>query len=207
MPVFNPRRRPDTSGGQSATALYRISQAIGHLLRSRGTERQLSPAQIQALLFLRYARPGVRTIGGLASRLTSSYATTSEVVNALEKKKLVERHPLPEDQRTITLRLTGKGESEASTLENILDEIEVAVDELSLEDQQAFVRATQSIVRRLQAAGHIQVYEMCWGCQFFRQNAHPDDRGGPHHCAFMDAPLPEANTYLECPDFVPLTNL
>lgn len=207
MPVFNPRHRHETAGGQITTALYRISQTISHLLRSLGTERQLSPAQIQALLFLRYARPGVRTIGGLATRLISSYATTSEVVNALEKKKLVERRPLPEDQRTITLRLTGKGEIETASLESILDEIEIAVDELSWEDQQALMRATQAIVRRLQTAGHIQVYEMCWGCQFFRQNAHPDDPGGPHHCAFMDAPLPEANTYLECPDFVPLTEM
>jgi DNA-binding MarR family transcriptional regulator len=201
MPVFDPRRRPDTLAGEAATALYRISQAIGHLLRKRGTAQGLSPAQLQALLFLRYARPSVRTIGGLADRLASSYATTSGVVDALEKKRLVERRPLPGDQRTITLHLTDKGHDKAAQLDDVLDTVEGAIADLPEAEQQVFVRAAQAIVRRLQAAGHVQVYEMCWGCRFFQQNAHPDHPDGPHHCAFVDAPLAEPSTYLECPDF------
>lgn len=204
MPTFNPLYRRDSLAGQAAIALYRISQAINHVFRERGTARKLSPAQIQTLLFLRHARPGVHTIGGLAQRLAATYATTSGVVDALESKQLVERQPLPEDQRTVTLRLTDKGVQEAEALENVLDEVESAIAELPEAERQMFIRATQSIVRRLQRAGHVQVYEMCWNCQFFRKDAHPDDPSGPHHCAFMDAPLPEPNTYLECPDFTPV---
>lgn len=203
MPAFNPRDRELNRAGRAAIALYRISQAIGHLLRVRGEARGLSPAQIQALLFLNHVRPGVRTIGGLASRLAATYATTSGVADALERKRLIERRPLPEDRRTVSLTLTEDGAREAADLEDVLDEIEAAVNGLPEIEQMALTRATQAIVRRLQASGHIQVYEMCWGCQFFRQDAHPDDPRGPHHCAFVDAPLPEPNTYLECPDFVP----
>lgn len=206
MPAFDPRNRNDTPAGAVTIALYRISQAIGHLLRTRGEAAQLSPAQIQALLFLQYARPGVRTIGGLAERLAATYATASGVADALERKQLIKRKPLPEDQRTITLTLTPKGRREAESLEDVLDEMEGAVASLPEADQRALLRATQAIVRRLQAAGHVKVYEMCWGCQFFRRDAHPDDPRGPHHCAFVDAPLPEPNTYLECPDFAPIQN-
>lgn len=202
MPTFNPRQRRDSHAGQATTALYRISQAINHVFRERGTARKLSAAQIQTLLFIRYARPGVRTIGGLAQRLTTTYATASGVVDALESKRLVERHPLPEDQRTVTLHLTDTGVQEAEALENVLDEVEQAIAELSEAEQQVFIRAAQSIVQRLQSAGHVQVYEMCWNCHFFRKNAHPDDPSGPHHCTFIDAPLPEPNTYFECPDFI-----
>jgi len=202
MKPFDPSQRT-TCSGQITIALYRISQAIQHLLRERGEARQLSPAQIQTLLFLKYARPGVRTVGGVAERLMSSYATASGVIDALERKQLLARTPLPADRRTITLALTELGEQEARALEDVLDEIEAAVESLPEADQGALLRATQAIVRRLQIAGHVKVYEMCWGCQFFRQNAHPDNPRGPHHCAFVDAPLPEAQTYLECPDFVP----
>lgn len=199
---FDPQFRHGRPAGEATIALYRISQAIGRLLRERGEERQLSPAQIQALLFLQFARPGVRTMGGLAQRLNSTYATASGVADALEKKVLVERRPLAGDRRTITLNLTANGWTEAEALEDVLDDIEGAITTLSDDEQRALVAATQAIVRRLQAAGHVQVYEMCWGCQFFRPNVHPHDPAGPHHCAFVDAPLPEANTYLECPDFV-----
>jgi len=205
MSLFNPKYR-NTPGGQISVALYRITQAIDLLLRERGKALRLSPAQIQALLFLKYARPGVHTIGGLANRLGVTYATSSGVADALERKRLIQRKPLPEDQRVITLGLTSKGEDKAELLEDVLDEIESAVNALPEAERAILLRATQAIVRRLQNAGYVKVYEMCWNCQFFQKDAHPDDPRGPHHCAFMDAPLPEPNTYLECPDFVPAEN-
>ncbi len=203
MSAFNPRLRASQPAGAITIALYRISQAIGHLLRVRGEAVGLSPAQIQALLFLRFARPGVRTIGGLANRLVSTYATASGVADALEKKDLALRQPHAEDARTVTLTLTEKGRQQADELENVLDEIEAAVSALPPADQEALLRGMQAIVWQLQQAGHVHLYEMCWHCQFFRPNAHPTNPAGPHHCAFVDAPLPESNTYLECPDFVP----
>ncbi len=202
MSSFNPAHR-DTLSGQITIALYRISQAIEHLLRKRGEGAALSPAQIQALLFLRYARPGVRTIGGLAHRLAVSYPTASGVVDALERKSLAARKPDPTDRRTVTLALTGQGEQQVSSLEDLLEVIEQAVEALPGSDQQALQRALQAIVRQLQSKGVVNVYEMCWGCQFFQRDAHPDDPRGPHHCGFVDAPLPQAETYLECPDFKP----
>lgn len=205
MSSLNPKHR-NTPSGQITIALYRITQAMDRLLRERGKVAHLSPTQIQSLLFLKYARPGVRTIGGLANRLGVTYATTSDVVDALERKRLIKRTPLPEDQRVVTIRLTPKGEDEAEMLEDVLDEIEAAVNTLPRADQATLLRATQAIVRHLQRAGYVKVYEMCWNCQFFQKDAHPDDPGGPHHCAFMDAPLPEPTTYLECPDFVSAEN-
>ncbi len=203
MTPFNPAQR-HTPGARITIALYRISQAVNHMLRERGQSRQLSAAQIQALLFLKYARPGVRTIGGLADRLAIRYPTATGVADALERKGLVQRRPLEEDQRTVTLALTAAGEAEVATVEDVLNIIQETIEALPPSDRAAMERATQAIIRRLQAAGHVRVYEMCWGCQFFRRDAHPDDPRGPHHCAYIDAPLPEANTYLECPDHVPL---
>lgn len=205
MSTFNPKHR-NMSGGQISIALYRITQAIDLFLRERGKINRLSPAQIQALLFLKYARPGVRTIGGLANRLEVAYATSSGVADALERKRLIQRKPLPEDKRVITLGLTPKGEDKAELLEDVLDEIELAVNALPDAEQAALLRATQTIIRHLQNVGYVKVYEMCWGCQFFQRDAHPDDPRGPHHCAFINAPLSEPNTYLECPDFIPAEN-
>jgi len=202
MPAFDPRHRHASPAAAIAIALYRIGQAIDRLLRLRGEACQLSPAQIQALLFLQHARPEAHTIGGLAQRLATTYATASGVADALERKGLVIRQPLEEDRRVVLLRLTEEGRQEAQALADLLDEIETVVASLPEADQHAMLRATQAIVRRLQAAGYVHVYEMCWNCQFFRRNAHPDDPRGPHHCAFVDAPLAEPNTYFECPDFV-----
>lgn len=204
MSAFDPVQRNESLPARITTALYRISQTMNHLLRARSEATELSPAQIQALLFLQYARPGVRTIGGLAERLAITYATASGVADALERKRLIRRKPLPEDKRTVTLSMTTEGGHQAAAVEDVLEDIAAAIASLPEAEQEALERAAQAIVRRLQAAGHIKVYEMCWGCQFFQREAHPDDPRGPHHCAFVDAPLSVAETYLECPDFIPL---
>ncbi len=201
MRSFDPRNRTTVSG-QITIALYRIAQAIEYLLRERGKKMHLSPAQIQTLIFLKYARLGVRTVGGLAQRLGVTYATASGVADALENKRFIERVTLPGDQRVVTLRLTEAGTTQAEMLEDVLDVIESAVEGLPDAERRVLLRATQQIVTRLQQSGYVRVYEMCWGCQFFRRDAHPDDPRGPHHCAFVDAPLAEPATYFECPDFV-----
>lgn len=201
MGALNPRYRT-TLAGQITIALYRVAQAFDHLMRQRGKALRLSPAQIQSLLFLKFARPGVHTVGGLAQRLDVTYATASGVADALERKRLIRRKPLPTDRRIITLDLTPDGRRQTELLEDMLDEIEAAVNSLPTAEQSAVRHAIQRVVQALQRAGYIHIYDMCWGCQFFRKDAHPSDPRGPHHCAFMDAPLAEPDTYLECPDFV-----
>lgn len=203
MSIFDPTQRLSESE-RIVIGLYRIAQALQRRLRERGQERGLSPAQVQALLFLKYARPGVRTIGGLARRLGSTDATASGVADALERKGLILRRPLPGDQRTITLTLTPAGENECAALEDLLDDIEEATAALPAGQRMALLQATQVLVHHLQRAGLVTVYEMCDGCCFFRPKAHPeDDPLGPHHCAWMDAPLSEAQVRYECPDFLP----
>jgi len=137
MSAFDPVERNESLPARVTAALYRISQAMNRLLRVRGEAAGLSPAQIQALLFLQYARPGVRTIGGLAERLGATYATTSGVADALERKQLLKRQPLPEDRRTVTLQLTAKGGREAESVEDVLAEIEAAIASLPEAEQEA----------------------------------------------------------------------
>lgn len=199
---FDPRARI-TPSAQAMIGLYRLAQGLQHRLRQRGQARGLSPAQVQTLLFLRYARPGVRTIGGLAQRLGCTVATASEVAAALERKGLLQRHPWEEDQRVITLSLTPAGEQEITALEGWLDDLETTLAALPPAQQHALRTAVQALVRTLQQAGDVVIYEMCWGCQFFRPYAHPETPQTPHHCAFVDTPLSDPHTYLECPDFIP----
>lgn len=203
MSPFDPRFRR-TSAERSTVALYRIAQAIEALFRKRGKAARLTPTQIDTLLFLKYARPGVRTVGGLAQRLGVTYATASVVADGLERRGLVARRVAGPDLRVVGLALTEQGALRVTELEGALDGLLAAIGELTANEQAYFDRMLQVLVRSLQRAGAVQVYEMCWGCQFFRPNAHPDDPVAPHHCAFVDAPLADGDTTFECPDFVPV---
>src|SRR4030067_881662 len=102
MSSFDPRYREASVSGNLSVTLCRISQAIISLLREKGRQHGLTVTQLQTLLFLPYSRQGVRTIGGLAQRLSCTPATASGVVNGLEHKGLVTRKPWPKHRRTIT---------------------------------------------------------------------------------------------------------
>ncbi len=203
MPIFDPRYRQGNQAGNIAVALYRIAQAIDFMLKNWAEARGLTCTQLQALLFLTHARPGVRTIGGLADRLLCTPATASVLVDALERKGLAYRSQAREDRRRVAISLTQTGQSMAADVEGVLDELEAIVAELDPGTQRQLHAGLQQVVRALADRGHVHIYEMCWNCGFFRPGAHPDLPNTPHHCAFMDAPLPETDTFTECPDFVP----
>jgi DNA-binding MarR family transcriptional regulator len=207
MSSFDPQHRQNNVAGHATVTLYRISQAIALLLRDKGQRHGLSPTQVQALLFLAYARPNARTIGGLAERLGCTSATASGVADALERKGLVIREPWPQNRRTVMLRLTANGAAMAATVDNGLEELETVVRELSEAELAALLRAARHIEWGLAEHGWIKMYESCWKCHMFRPDEHPNDPSRPHHCAFMDVPVQDADTYTECAYAVPLGEL
>lgn len=201
MAFFDPTARRGNRSAEVALALYRVAQAIRVLMRQAGQAHGLSPAQVQTLILLAYGRPGVRTVSGVAQRLHCTLATASGIVATLERKGLLRRRP--SRGRTVFLELTPEGRLRVQQVEEALSDLEAIIGRLPAADQEALHSALQAIVRQLAERGLVVVYEMCWECAFFRPHAHPDNPEAPHHCAFMDAPLPEADTYTECPDFVP----
>jgi DNA-binding MarR family transcriptional regulator len=207
MSSFDPQYREDSIPGQLTVTLYRISQAVSVLLRDKSQAQGLSATQLQALLFLAYARHDVRTIGGLAERLGCTPATASGVANALERKGLAIRKPWPQHRRTIMLNLTEDGMAMVDQVDSSLDDLETIVRQLPAEEQDVLLRLVQRIVQGLAKQGWIKLYEMCWKCDQFQSQAHPGDPGGPHHCGYLEASIPEAESYKECPDFLPLNEV
>jgi len=204
MSSFDPQYREESVPGNVTVTLYRISQAVSLLIRDKSQTQGLSATQLQALLFLAYARTGVRTIGGLAERLGCTPATASGVADALERKGLAIRKPWPQHRRTVMLDLTEEGLAMAAEVDGTLDELEAIVRQLPPEEQRILLRLCGYIAQGLAKQGWIKLYEMCWECDLFESGVHLEEPTGPHHCSYMDTPIAEAESYKVCPDFLPL---
>lgn len=198
-------RSPSNAEGFSASnellhGLHRLAQALrSHAQNQRGADG-LTPTQQQVLCHL--ASRGPCRAGDLAAHLGVSRASTSDTLNALEAKGLVTRRSAPEDGRGVLLRLTPKGRRRARSLQLWPDLMVEALDELNDSERAAMLRAVIAMIRRLVRDGRIPPARMCVTCAYFRPNLHDDPRA-PHHCAFVDEPLPEAELRLDCPDHVP----
>lgn len=99
----DPERQPET--------LSDAFRAVSRRLRLR-TQRALAPwevtpAQARALGVL--TRHGAVRLGTLSEHLHIAPRSATEVVDALEERGLVERHPDPADRRATLVALTPRG--------------------------------------------------------------------------------------------------
>jgi DNA-binding MarR family transcriptional regulator len=189
-----------------ALALLRLGQAVKKISAAEGTEAGLTPAQAQTLLFIRYTKPFLATVGNLATALGTTHVTAIGVVAGLAARGFVEKAPNPADRRSTLLRLTPAGEETCRRLERWGHVLEESVGQLPPDELAALERGLGALVWTLRAAGHLQVAEPCRGCFYFRENARPG-AAEPHRCALIDAYVSERDSRLDCPDHLPLALL
>jgi hypothetical protein len=72
------------------------------------------------------------------------------------------------------------------------------VQDLEPAERQLFLRILIKLIRRLQSDGQIVPQRLCVTCVHFQPNAHPGDPAGPHHCAYVNAPLGETDLRIDC---------
>jgi hypothetical protein len=59
------------------------------------------------------------------------------------------------------------------------------------------------LIRELQSRGAVPTARMCVGCRYFRPNEHPGSDAA-HHCAYIDAPIGDADLRVDCPEMEPV---
>src|SRR4249920_4001037 len=106
--------RDDASAEQAGDdALAEVFWAVARQLRERSQETlapwDITPAHLRALRTLR--RHGTMRLSELSDHLHIAPRSTTEVVDALESRDLVERRPDPDDRRATLVKLTEHGTS------------------------------------------------------------------------------------------------
>lgn len=160
----------------------------------------LNPTQLQILTFLvARDRNGMR-VKQIAAYLGVSQPTTTDSVNALLRKGLVEKHADPSDARALSVAATLRGEAAVRQAGQLASATEDAIAALSKLEQEDLLMHLVKIIRRLQSAGAIPEQRMCVNCRYFRPHVY-DDPKAPHHCAFVDAAFGPAELRVDCGEF------
>lgn len=199
--------RPDDPGAPPSEPLSeRVVEGLAKLglaLRSQAWEgasaQGLTPTQGQILTLLRSRPEGLR-LSQVAEGIAVSAPTASEAVAALVEKGLV-RKDRGGDLRSLRITLTARGQEHARQAASWPDFLLDAVEELTSDERERFLRALVKMIRTLQERRQIPVSRMCVTCVHFRARVHADP-AKPHHCAFVDAPFGDAELRLDCADHV-----
>ena len=200
MCIFDPIYRQEKISAHIARTLFTISKAIKHLQWVKSKLENLTPTQIESLLFINYIRPNAATVNTLAKHLSCKPATVSGVLDSLENKKLILRKRKSSDRRYVLLSLTPKGLKAIGVIKDLGKEIEEIISEFNDEEKGIFEELLMKLSRKLRQKGYVFNAEICKSCCFFKPNKYPRS-SKPHYCNCLNIVLGKEDIYKECPDY------
>ena len=107
--------QPDPVGDETLPEVFwSVARQLRETSREALAPWDITPSHLRALRVLR--RDGVMRLSALSEHLHIAPRSTTEVVDALESRGLVERHPDPSDRRATLVEMTEQG---ATVLEAI----------------------------------------------------------------------------------------
>jgi DNA-binding MarR family transcriptional regulator len=104
----DPEGRPDSADDERlAEAFWAVARQLREVSQETLAPWDVSPSHLRALRVLR--RHGVMRLSELSDRLHIAPRSTTEVIDALESRGLVQRRPDPGDRRATLVEVTGHG--------------------------------------------------------------------------------------------------
>jgi DNA-binding MarR family transcriptional regulator len=194
--IFNLSSQNNQVEYRIVAALERLSEAFRVLLWNEAKILNISPIQIQILVFVKFHSLEKCKVSYLAQEFNMSKATVSDAVKILLQKGLIEKETDADDTRSYTIRLSKTGEQTINKAVLFANPMLKSLDTLSIEQKEILLDSLLQMIYRLHKAGIITIQRMCQTCQYFQ------NREGGHYCNLLQKPLTKAEFRMDCPEHV-----
>jgi len=178
-------------------ALERISKAFRVLLWEESKQYQISPIQIQILIFCLNHDQEMLKVSFFAKEFDLTKATISDSVKVLVKKELLEKIPDTYDSRSYMVKLTRKGKEIADKTSGFTKALNQSVDRLEEHEKGLFLQNLLGIINHLNKTSVISLQRMCLTCY------HYSKQGNSHHCGLLNKDLQSDELQVDCPEHKP----
>lgn len=196
-PDFDLNQQNENTESRIAAALERIANAFKVLLWNESKELDLTPVQVQSLIFLLYHHESLCTVSSLAAEFGMTKATVSDVVKTLERKKLIEKLQSESDSRSFIIRLTREGKLVAKQAALFSRVLHSPLETMNRHEKEIMLNGLLSIIYHLNKEGIITVQRMCFNCRFYESK----EKGSKHYCRLLQKHLSVSALRLDCPEF------
>lgn len=196
MDPFLPQEQSDDTGSKVYHALEKLGELTRALQWETAKARQLSPLQLQILLFLHGHEPQYRKAAYLADEFSVTRPTVSDAVKSLMQKGLVVKERNPADSRSTYLHLTVTGSKLIKQLNGHPQKLLDQIDLLPAPQQGELLSTLLHLLHAAQAAGLSRASRMCFNCAHYEGN-HKDT----HHCQLLQKTLQQESLRIDCPEF------
>ena len=197
MSIFNLNIQNQSTDNKIVAGLERLSHVFKTLLWEKAKDYNLSPIQIQILIFVQYHPAAINTVSYLAGEFNVTKPTVSDAVKVLGQKGLISKTFSSDDSRSYSIALTDAGKTIVEMTGNFPDPLLEFISIMGEEDKELFWKNIVSLITLLNKTGVISVQRMCTGCIHYRYV------NNVAWCSLLKQELEVKDLRIDCPEFSP----
>ena len=196
MSLFNLKTQNENLDEKIVAGLERLSQVFRILLWNKAKEQNLSPIQIQLLIFIHHHSADKTTISYLAQEFNFTKPTISDAIKILEQKKLIKKNIDNADTRSYTIQLTSTGKKVVNETENFANPLTSIISKSSGADKKILWQHISNLIIQLNKLEVISVQRTCSNCKYYATN------NKIHFCTLLNQKLEVQDIRIDCNEFV-----
>ena len=193
--LFNLEHQNQNLDSKIVVALERMAEVIKTLQWEVGKVLQLSPIQIQMMIFIEHHKESLSTVSLLAKEFNLTKPTVSDAIRVLYEKDLVDKIPDATDSRSFSLQLSFKGKRLLEKLEGYLLPLLKQVQSLDMDVKEKLWEGLTKLIFGLNKMGVLQVQRMCFSCKYYDKGDTAD------YCRLLNTTLYSKDIRIDCPEF------
>jgi DNA-binding MarR family transcriptional regulator len=195
MSVFNLNGQNSNLDNKIVAGLERLSQVFRIFLWEKAKEFNLSPIQIQLLIFIQHHSSDKCTISYLAQEFNFTKPTISDAVKVLEHKKFIKKITDNADTRSYTIQLTTAGKKIVTETEDFANPITAIVAKAKESDKKVLWQNVSNLITQLNKLQVISVQRSCFNCK------HYTIKNKNHFCNLLNQKLEVEDIRIDCDEF------
>lgn len=194
--IFNLYNQNSNLDNKIVAGLDRISQVFKILLLEKSKTYNLSPIQIQLLIFIAYHSEEKTTVSYLSLEFNLSKPTISDTIKTLEQKQFINKIVDKKDTRSYTIELTEKGKNIVFETETFVNPLTELITNSKQKDKLVLWDNIVNIIKQLNELKIISVQRTCLKCKYYSNNNNNNS-----FCNLLNQKLKREDIRIDCEEF------
>ena len=184
-------------------SLEKLSQVFRSLLWDNAKQLNLSPIQIQFLIYIHSHLKKFSSVSEIARVFNLTAPTVSDAIKTLESKGMIQKIVSRRDRRRYPIALTRKGREVARNLTSWYEPLLKHLPNATTEKRESVLMFLLEFMDSLKNENLLNDVNPCISCDFFREER-GENASDEFYCTFRKVSLNGGQLQLNCPNYKPV---